>query len=95
MKAKFWTEERLKMVDEMIRQYEKMVVYLYSRWSCESKYEDFKDYENHMKEKVGASFVKATKKPFGFIMSIENAPHDVQVFVNSSAYGWKGVSKRS
>ena len=44
--------------------------YLCGRWMDEREYEDFSDYEKAMKSEVekfdGATFVKGTKRPFGF-----------------------------
>lgn len=43
---------------------------LHSRWSCEKKFEDWKEYEDVMKKHItkvkGLTFVKSTKKPVGF-----------------------------
>ena len=46
------------------------LIYLYERWEDEKTYEDWKDYENEMKDWLNdrlpsAKFVKGTQEPFG------------------------------
>jgi len=60
--------------------------YLYDRWQDEKEYEDFKEYADVMKKKVGDAFVRATKRPFGFVMKAEGG--EVQVYVNSKSFGF-------
>jgi hypothetical protein len=48
--------------------------YLAGRWSDEKEYEDFNDYAEQMKKYVpqGWTFIKASKRPFGFSMKKDN-----------------------
>ena len=50
--------------------------YVYVRWCDEKEYEDFEDYSNYMKKQLSenlpeATFIKATKRPFGFRFKID------------------------
>jgi len=74
---------------------EPIVCNLHSRWQDEHEYEDFKEYENAMRVKFekltlgviipnSVKFIKAQKKPFGFIYTIGN--RIVTIEVNSERY---------
>ena len=52
---------------------------LKNRWADEKEYEDWKDYENQMIGLTSYEFVKSTKRPFGFIIKIENTK--IQIFI--------------
>ena len=58
---------------------------LHERWLDERKYEDFKDYEEVMKKSIedieGVKFIKGSKRPFGFIVSIGDA--NVKVYLKN------------
>ena len=65
------------MLEQQIRMYKNisakmgdLMFTLYGRWLDEREFEDFKEYENVMKQQlekvVGVRFVKAQKRPFGF-----------------------------
>lgn len=50
--------------------------YLHSRWQDEQQYEDFADYAQAMRVVVpaGFTFVRATRRPFGFEFRIDAFP---------------------
>lgn len=62
---------------------------LKERWADEREYENFSDYEEHMKKAAilpkEAEFVKATKRPFGFVVAIGGV--NVNIF-------WKAKSPK-
>ena len=62
---------------------------LHDRWQDEKDYEDFKEYADVMRKKVGEQFVRGTKRPFGFVMRIEN--RNIQVYINRTSFGFKVV----
>ena len=68
-----------------------MLLGLFDRWKCEREYEDFADYAAKMKEVVGETFVKANKRPFGFVAQIPRFPFKVLVSVTSKSIGWKPI----
>jgi hypothetical protein len=62
---------------------------LYSRWMDERAYENINDYGNVMKplvEQHGATFVKATKRPFGFICSIKEVHYAFELTTKGYSY---------
>lgn len=63
--------------------------YLYWRWQDEKEYEDFADYAAEMKKLLPAdfTFIKGTKRPFGFTFSIGT---DAVYFINvkNRSYLW-------
>lgn len=67
--------------------------YLYVRWQDEREYEDFADYADAMRKALGAdhTFVRATKRPFGMVVRPSGFPFDVQIFINSTSFGYKRV----
>jgi len=65
-------EQVLKEVDNILND-EKIageLLCLYDRWQDEKEYEDWADYEKVMKKLINHTFVKGTKRPFGFIIKI-------------------------
>jgi hypothetical protein len=60
------------------------------RWMDEKEYEDFKDYEKVMKEKVetfGVKFIKGSKRPFGFVVEFKEVAY--QFYFTMKACGYK------
>jgi hypothetical protein len=44
------------------------------RWECEKEYEDFAEYAKVLEKRfpeTGGTFIKATKRPFGYIFEAE------------------------
>ncbi len=67
---------------------------LYARWLDESEYEDFKEYEKAIKTRLAtvcpeATFVSASKKPFGFIYKLGNAT--LRITITTKQYKQVGV----
>lgn len=64
---------------------------LAARWADEREYEDFADYAEAMKKATpeGLTFVRATKRPFGFI--IRTGSGDFHLFATGSKVGWKAI----
>ena len=70
---------------------------IYGRWLDEKEYEEWKDYVAILRKSFekeyrklsldGAYFLKASKKPFGFIFVYDN--WQVMFYVNSKERGWK------
>lgn len=63
---------------------------LQARWRDEGQYEDFKDYEKVLKpivEKLGATFVKGVKRPFGFECIIDEMHYTLSLSA-SGYYSW-------
>jgi hypothetical protein len=62
--------------------------YLFDRWQDEKEYEDWADYENAIRDHWGDpdTFVKATKRPFGFIVRDpdQNCAYHYKLRVTSS-----------
>ena len=57
-------------IENLVKQTQTLMANLYERWQDEKEYEDFADYEKVIKEAVdkigGITFIKGTKRPFGF-----------------------------
>lgn len=70
---------------------------LYGRWQDEKEYEDFAEYAKAMKKMVATTkikFIKAAKRPFGFIVDTGGETHRyIQVYINSRYIGWKAVKR--
>jgi Fe-S oxidoreductase len=71
---------------------------LYDRWMDERGYESFKDYTEVMRKAAvktfpGATFVKGTQRPFGFIVHPVGFPIGAHVICNSRMVSWKNVAK--
>ncbi len=85
-------EERMKIMDKALETHGDLLSNLYVRWQNEKEHEDFKDYEKVMKEKVGSkTFIKATKRPFGFVIQLPNFPYKCQLFADRRGIGWRSV----
>lgn len=70
---------------------ETMLVNLLSRWMDEKEYEDFKDYKKVIQEFVvgnfpDVQFVKATKRPFGFVVNINEVGYHFKMNTMSFSY---------
>lgn len=87
----------LKAVEATVVLMENLVMQLAFRWLDESEYEDFADYEKRMKDvlaekTVGLTFVKGTKRPFGFHFKVDGFGGVYSVQCSTRSYGWKRVS---
>jgi hypothetical protein len=91
------TEEEKSIVNEVFQKIEERMVYLYGRWMDEREYEDFAEYEINMKATLyalnvpGVHFVKAMKRPFGFVFDYQWSKV-IQISIKSSSYEWKRIS---
>ena len=85
-------ESRAKTMEKLLDKTTSLISYLYGRWQDEKEYEDFGDYAKAIQIEVGSIFVKATKRPFGFIVDIPGFPYKVQIYINQKAIGWKSCS---
>jgi hypothetical protein len=68
-------EERKIVHQKMMDEVSKTFFNLYFRWESEREYEDIKEYGEVLKplvKKVGADYVKMSKRPFGVIYSLGN-----------------------
>lgn len=83
------TTEQIRIIaHNLMKENEIMLCNLYNRWLDEREYEDFKDYENVMKEKVIKSsipckFIKSMKRPFGFTVIVDNWELSIGITSNS------------
>ena len=67
---------------EVVKATQPMLENLHFRWQDEHGYEDFDQYADAMKasvEKQGATFVKASKRPFGYTMVVSGREFAVSV----------------
>lgn len=83
------TEEKLKAIFSSVKG---NLLSGYDRWIDEKDYEDINDYSGLFREKVqngGGSFVKMTRRPFGFVAEINGLKF--QFYVNSGAVGARGA----
>lgn len=59
--------------------------YLKDRWADEHEYEDFKEYETDMNDRIckphGVEMIKATQRPFGFKLKLKGMTRPVHVGV--------------
>lgn len=83
---------REKISQLLLDKVEDMLDYLYERWQDEKEYEDFSDYEKVMRDAVGDGFIKATKRPFGFITQIEGFPYKSHVSINYQCISCKAIN---
>lgn len=70
----------------------KYLDYLYGRWLDEQEYEDFADYSKAMQKMAtdaNITFVKAQKRPFGFVVDIGRK---ILLYASQKQLGWKTVS---
>ncbi len=84
-------------VNDIMKAMEITLVNLYQRWQDEKEYESWDDYIAHMKKlfaemqkstnTTNAVFVKASKRPFGFMFDFEG--WQVVLSVKARSYGWK------
>lgn len=68
----------------------KELVYLFERWQDESMYEDWKDYESEMKERLKAylpeaKFIKGTENPFGLKYSYKGSLYHTRIIFTGSS----------
>jgi hypothetical protein len=87
-------------IDNILTNMTDVLSYLYDRWMCEKEYEDFGEYAQNMQTNFkeikkssyskNAIFVKACKKPFGFLFDFEG--WEVTIYVTSKQIGWKAKS---
>ena len=91
MATKF-TPECLARINSMFHGIQDLLEQLYDRWRDEREYEDIKDYQKVLAEKLpeGFTMIRATKRPFGFQVSVEGGT--VQVFCGAQAVGWKQIA---
>lgn len=80
-----------KSLNTLIQQSGERLGYLHDRWQDEKEYEDFAEYVNVMKSITPSpfTFVKATRKPFGFVLKHPDATVSFQIFANSRSCSWK------
>lgn len=67
-----------------------LVANLYCRWMDEKEYEEFADYEAVLKKEVesrGAKFINGTKRPFGFICTIDEVHYHLTINAKGE-YQW-------
>lgn len=67
----------------VVQSMQNLLVNLYERWKDEKEYEDFSEYEEVMKKKADEiseiTFIKATKRPFGFKFKNQNRDYQVSI----------------
>jgi len=86
-------EERKQLAHEVFEKMESDITYLYCRWQDEKEYEDFGDYTKRIKKSVeefGVKFIKATKRPFGFVYCLDEGIN-IQVAISGGYYNSKRV----
>jgi len=86
-------EGRKEIMGQLVEKVAETMCSLYDRWQDEKDYEEFSDYAKAMKKEVGSGFVKATKRPFGFIVQMEGFPYKARVSVNSQSISWSNVGQ--
>lgn len=59
------------------------------RWLDERKYEDWGAYAQAIQKRVGKTFVKATKRPFGFVAKLTGST--IQVSVTANKMRWTRI----
>lgn len=86
-------EARRKKVGDFYLNQQKLMANLFSRWQDEFEMEDINDYAVQLKkevEKIGGSFIKMTKKPFGFQFELDGAFY--HIFISKRKYQYKRIS---
>lgn len=84
----------LNAINAMVDSCANRVAYLASRWLDESAHEDFADYTAELRKVLpkGFTFVKATKRPFGFHFRADAFPGALYaVYITTRAGGWKRI----
>lgn len=86
---------RYKVMDELVAKHQDLLINLYDRWQDEKEYEDFAEYAKVMKEAIlvylpsGGIFVRASKRPFGFVVQMPGFPYKAIVSCNGSSLRWR------
>ena len=80
-------QERKEKAKRLFEEIEEVVSNAYERWLDEKEYEDINDYAILFQSKVeaiGGQFIRMTKRPFGFIYTLDEATY--QVSINNTRY---------
>jgi len=68
---------------------EKIMSNLYARWQNEKDYEDFAEYVEVIKKnaiKNGAKFIKAGRRPFGYVWEMNDRTYQTEVSAKTIGY---------
>ena len=85
-------EERMAKAAKLYKELQGMMTALYCRWKDESEYENIEDYSVNLKkevEKIGGTFIKMSKRPFGFTYRLSDATY--QMSVASTKYKYQRI----
>lgn len=85
-------ETRKKIAKTFYQDIQDHMEMLYSRWADEKEYEDIRDYGvsiEHAVKKIGGTFLKMSKRPFGFTYELMGATYQVQM--KSTQYLYKRI----
>ena len=80
---------RKDLVNKFYHDNVELMTNLYSRWQEEKEFEDIADYGNVFKplvEAIGGTFIKMTKRPFGFTFTVDVATYQMKHTATSCAY---------
>jgi hypothetical protein len=78
--------------NDIFNEVQNALEYGYNRWLDEREYEKIEDYAHIYRQIInekGHKFIKMTKRPFGFIVKIDN--QTIQYFCNKSNLGYRSV----
>lgn len=81
-------------VQKFFRANQNLIVSLYYRWQDECEYENIADYSKVIAKpvvKIGGKFVKMTKRPFGFVFTLDGSTFHFTI--NGSRYSFKRIAK--
>ena len=86
-------EKRMEIAQNFFYEMEGLMSALYCRWQDEKEYEDIEDYMKVVLPevvKIGGTFDKMKKRPFGFTYKLADATY--QIFVRANDYGYKRIA---
>lgn len=85
--------ERKEKALTFYRSTQPLMLNLYARWQDEKEYEDIGDYGTVLAKevvKIGGTFLKMTKRPWGFTAQIGDATYCYSM--NRSSYAYKRIA---
>ena len=85
-------QERKEKAEKLFDEMGEVIGNAYERWVEEKEYEDINDYAVLFQpnvEAIGGQFIRMTKRPFGFIYTLDEATY--QVSINNTSYKYRRI----
>lgn len=85
-------QERKEKAKRLFEEMDEVISNAYVRWLDEKEYEDINDYAVLFQpnvEAIGGQFIRMTKRPFGFIYTLDEATY--QVSINNTSYKYMRI----